>query len=70
MFVAALLRCPPKYVESQVWIGLSFEGFVDVGGSKSGSEILDPCFELFLQRGPGSRIVNRIRVLGKGRIWG
>lgn len=72
MLIAALLGRPSENVKGEVRVGLGSEGFVHVGGSKPGFEILDPCLELFLQwgLGPGVGVGFCIWVLGSWWRWG
>lgn len=59
MFVATLLRCPPEKVEGEIGVGLGLQSLVDVGRGETGFELLDPCFELLLERSLGSNYWDR-----------
>lgn len=54
MFVAALLRRPSEEVEGEIRVGLGLQSLDDVGWGESRLELLNPCFELLLERGLGS----------------
>lgn len=69
VLVVALLGGPPENVEGEIGVGLGSEGLVDVGWGEAGFEVVEPCVELFLERGESSW-VRGLGWRGWWRRWG
>lgn len=54
VLVPALQGSPAKDVKGQIGVRLGSQCCVHVSGSEAGFKLLDPCFELGLERGSGS----------------
>lgn len=65
MFIAALLSRPPEEIEGEIGVRLGLQSLVDIGRGESGLELLDPCFELLLERSLGANFLDwEVKIFG------